>query len=188
MTMRNRKTVIAAFVLVAALLMAVGFAALNTELTIDANLGAITDKAEETFDGDIKFTDKLIRQDDTNAATCVIDAKGDTATITADKFSEKNQKVYVVLTITNTSTEFDGRVTVRLKELTSQHEGVFSATCEWYVDGQGTGNLDAKTIAGNNGYAQVLVTLTLNETPVEAHTATYKVQFNVESVEMTSNG
>lgn len=183
MAMRNRKTVIVAFLLVAVMLLAVGYAALNDLLTIDANLGAVKDAAEEEFDGDIYFSNKNINQDDTNKATCVITG-GDTATITATDFTAKGQKVVVLLTITNDSTEFDGKLTVKTNALTSVHDGVFSATCEWYEGGVGTGNLNEKVIAGNGGTAMLLVTLTLNETPVDAHTATYKVEFNVESLEM----
>ena len=182
--MRNRKTVIVAFLLVAVMLLAVGYAALNDKLTITGNIGAITDVAEDTFDGDIYFSDKIINRDDTNKATCVIETNGNTATITADQFTVSGQEVHVVLTIKNDSTEFNGNVTVDVNTLDSAHPGVFSATCEWYEGGVGTGNLNTMVINGNGGTAQVLVTIKLNETPVEAHTATYTVKFNVESVDM----
>lgn len=55
MTMRNRKTVIVAFVLVAVMLMAVGYAALSTDLFIGGNATINADKAQTEFDGQIKF-------------------------------------------------------------------------------------------------------------------------------------
>jgi hypothetical protein len=168
------------------MLLTVGYAALNDLLTIDANLGATKGAAEEEFDGDIYFSNKVINKDDTNKATCVITG-GDTATITATDFTKKGQQVIVLLTVTNDSTEFDGKLTVKSNALTSEHSGVFSATCEWYDNGAGTGNLNEKVIAGNGGTALLLVTLTLNETPVDAHTATYKVEFDVESLDMATN-
>ena len=55
MTMRNRKTVIVAFVLVAVMLMAVGYAALSTDLFIGGNATINADKAQTEFDGQIMF-------------------------------------------------------------------------------------------------------------------------------------
>ena len=175
--MKNRKTIIVAFMLIACMLIGVGYAALNDSLNITANIGATTEVSGGEFDGNIKFTDKSITKDDTNKASCVIDSAGDHATITADGFTVANQSVVVLLTITNSSTEFDANVTPSVN-LDTQHTGVFSATAVW----AGADNLNAKTIAGNGGTAQVEVTITLLTTPDEAHTATFTVDFAVESV------
>ena len=56
MTMRNRKTVITAFILVAVMLMAVGFAALADDLYITGTAKVLQTNAENSFGEDILFT------------------------------------------------------------------------------------------------------------------------------------
>ena len=184
MAMKNRKTIIVAFMLLACMLIGVGYAALNDTLNITANIGATTEVSGEEFDGNIKFTDKTITTDSTNKASCVISGAGDEATITADGFTAAGQTVVAVLTITNSSTAFDAKVTPTVT-LDTAHVGVFSASAVW-VGGDDDMNGDEMTIAGNGGTAQVQVTITLLTTPDEAHTATFTVDFGVVSTEITA--
>ena len=56
MTMRNRKTVIVAFMLLACMLMAVGFAALTDTLNIEGDAEVSQNNAENAFDEDVYFS------------------------------------------------------------------------------------------------------------------------------------
>jgi hypothetical protein len=79
--MRNRKTVIVAFMLVAAMLMAVGYAALTTDLFIGGNATINADKAQSEFDTLIKFDDVKTGDTTTNGTGSSVDI----ITKTADK-------------------------------------------------------------------------------------------------------
>lgn len=81
MTMRNRKNVIVAFVLVAVMLMAVGYAALSTDLFIGGNATINADQAQSEFDGQIKFDSVKPTDISTNGTG----SSTDTLTKTADK-------------------------------------------------------------------------------------------------------
>ena len=174
--MKNRKTVVVAFLLVAVMLLGVGYATLTNTLNITADLKADPSKAGSEFDGDVYFSNKNIDKDDTNHASCIIE-NNDLATITADMFTTANQEVVVTLTITNDSTDFDAVLTPDVS-LDAAHDGIFAASCVW----EGTDNLNQKTIPAG-GSANLTVTLKLLKTPDEAHQAKFTVDFEVKSAE-----
>ena len=55
--MKNRKTIVVAFLLVAAMLLGVGYAALTDTLTIIGNAHIDVDTANKTFDEKVYFSD-----------------------------------------------------------------------------------------------------------------------------------
>lgn len=94
---KNRRTIIVAFVLIACMLISVGYAAINTELFAKGSVSLSADAATEEVDTDVYFTNVestncnsnidatdndiiIIRITDTNSTMAV---EGDTATITA---------------------------------------------------------------------------------------------------------
>ena len=113
------------------------------------------------------------------------------------EWEEYNRKpegntVKVLLPIYNEHLEFDAKVTPNVTNITinngdADHDPVFSAKWEWSdASGQETGSHGAKIISkkagGTSGVEYVLVTITLNETPTEAHSATFTVNFDDVSV------
>ncbi len=192
--MKNRKFVVAAFLLVAAMLLGVGYAALTDELAINGNLGADISIAEAEFDGDVYFGQAVIMQDDTgHKANVTYENENDTANITCTAFTTEGNTVKVLLPIYNEHVEFDAKVTPDVTNITidngdADHDPVFSATWEWSnASGDALGLHGAKTISkktgDTSGVEYVLVTITLNETPTETHSATFTVNFDVVSVE-----
>ena len=181
--MKNRKTVVVAFLLVAAMLLGVGYAALQDTLTIDGVLGADISTANTQFDHDIYF-EKHVISDPALATVGYADNMRDEATITAKAFQKEGDTVTITFTIINKSVEFDALVTpdVLVEALTvtpanGEHDPVFTATWKW-----ADGTNGAQTIANNDGTMDVSVTITLTETPTEAHEASFTLNFNAESV------
>ena len=186
--MKNRKTVVVAFLLVAVMLLGVGYAALTDTLNVKGNLGADISVAAKYFDSTLYFSDDDVSDPALAAVSYESDADGhmrDTAIIEATAFTQANQSVTVELTILNGSAEFDAKVTpsVLVKNLTvtpetDGHDPVFKVEWEWKDDS----TTDAKTIAKNNGTQVLKVTITLLETPTEHHGATFVLTLNAESV------
>lgn len=191
--MKNRKIIVIAFMLAAVMLIGVGYAELTDSLAIKGNLGADVSIAEAEFDGDVYFGTPEIKRDDTgHKATITFEDENDTAIIACAAFTTAGNTVQVLLPIYNDHVEFDALVTPDVTNIVidngeADHDPVFSATWEWSdVSGTATGTHGAKTIskkAGDvSGVEYILVTITLLETPTEAHSATFTVNFDVESV------
>ena len=181
--MKNRKTVVVAFLLVAAMLLGVGYAALQDELIINGTLGADISAANTQFDHDL-YIEKHVISEPSLATVSYTDNDRDEATITAKAFQTAGQSVTVTFTIINKSVEFDAVVTpdVLVNALTvvpavEGHTPVFTATWAW-----ADGSNDAKTVAKNSGTQDFTVTITLIETPTEAHEASFVLKFGAVSV------
>lgn len=110
--MKNRKTVVTAFVLVAVMLMAVGFAALTDDLKISGDVNLTHDAAQEEVAKDVYFEkvdDKencspVISESDPNKDTIVVKINddtsamavaGDEASFTATVKNDNNVMVYL---------------------------------------------------------------------------------------------
>ena len=195
--MKNRKRIVVAFMLVAVLLLGVGYAAVTDDLKVTANVKTNLDQITNDIQMDVRFLENsaLIVRDDTrtsesdpNRAHAQIDVTNDTsmdtAVITVTNFTEGDQQVQAVFTIANYSTEFDAAIQPELTadfEATgagAEHDPVFTLDWEWYVDGAGTGSQDAEVLAASAdgttpSTAQILVTITLVEAPDEEHSGVF---------------
>lgn len=152
MTMRNRKTVIAAFVLVAVMLMAVGFAALTDTLNIIGEAEVDFNTANSGFDADVYFS----------GAVAANAAKGDEAVVTTDndiaRFSvrslaSKNESTTFTFTVQNDN-EFDVYVKVNSTKTTNNNTEYFSVAIT-----------SEQVTVPAGGTADVTVTVTLLKTP-----------------------
>ena len=185
--MKNRKIVVVAFMLIAVLLMSVGFAELTDVLTIDGTAKADTTVSATEFEDDVYFSATSIIIDGTgNKAASQIKEGRDDATITADHFTTKGQVVKVKFTIANDSIDFDAMLSLTANidgnvalENNAEHDPVFTVTWSWAED---TVTGGATTIAASSS-KDVWVTITLNETPIEAHSVSFNITYNVEAVE-----
>lgn len=77
--MKNRKTVVVAFLLIATLLLGVGYAALNDTLTIAGQANVTTGKAEDALNEDVYFYSA------TASSTTGTSGVADTASVLTDK-------------------------------------------------------------------------------------------------------
>ena len=121
--MKNRKTIIVAFVLVACMLIGVGYAALSTRLDITGNVNVSKESIDNQFaedvyfcagsfvaEGDSKFdvTSGLATQDQINPTT---GGKTASAYFTSNNLAAKGDYVIAKFTIANES-DFDVAVTI----------------------------------------------------------------------------
>lgn len=136
MTMRNRKTVVVAFVLVAVMLMAVGFAALSDDLFITGTATITEDAAEDAFAEDVYFSKAVISG---TAGTAIIgaDDNGDTAdkvTITVNDGVLTGQGSSVICSV-EIKNGGDLAAWVELDEITvNSNTEYFKVTTNWGTD------------------------------------------------------
>ena len=188
--MKNRKVVVIAFLVVAAMLMGIGYAALTDTLTITGDLKADTSVSQPEFDADVYFSSTSIVLDNTGnmAASQILEGRDD-AKITAQHFTTAGQKVKVKFTIANDSTEFAARLTPSALNVTNgsegtenEHESIFDVVWSWDEN-----SVDQSTFDLQPGTSKDLwVTIELSVTPTEEHTANFNVQFSAEEMAPTS--
>lgn len=183
--MKNRKIVVTAFLLVAVMLLGVGYAALTDTLTITGDLKTDTTVAMDEFDADVYFSGTSIVRDDTGnkAVSQILDGRDD-AKIEALHFTEKDQVVEAQFTITNLDTnEFAALiegVEVTVGNNADDHDPIFSVVWSWE---QGLENNNDVTLQPGESH-NLWVTITLNETPQEIHEATFSVTYTATAVEV----
>ena len=102
--MKKRRIVILAFILVAAITLGIGYAALTDTLTIIGNAHIDFAAAGSTFDGNIKFTAaEATSSTGTGTTSDVASFTADDATFTANKLAVKGEQSVFTFTITNES-------------------------------------------------------------------------------------
>ncbi len=188
--MKNRKIVVIAFLVVAAMLLGIGYAALTDTLTITGDLKADTSVSQPEFDADIYFSSTSVISDDTGnkAASQILEGRDD-AKITAQHFTTAGQTVKVKFTIANDSTEFAARLTPTVLTVTNgtegtenEHESIFTVAWSWNEN-----SVDNSVFDLQPGQTKDLwVTIVLDVTPTEAHTANFNVAFNAEEMAPTN--
>lgn len=188
--MKNRKIAVVAFLLISVMLLGVGYAELTDALEINGTVKADTSVSQTDFDDDVYFSNTSVVTDGTGnkAASQILEGR-DSATITANHFTTKNQIVRVKFTIQNDSTDFNAVVTpdaaintgnVSVDNGGTDHDPIF--TVSWAWNEEGTDRETPATIAAGQS-KDLWVTIVLNETPIEEHEASFTVKFGVEAVE-----
>ena len=190
--MKNRRTVVVAFLVAAVMLLGIGYAALTDTLTINGDLKSDPSASQNEFDGDIYFSATSIVQDDTGnqAASQILEGRDD-AKIEAKHFSEEGQVVKVKFTITNDAeNDFAAIITPNALTLTNGSEGtdhahkpIFSATWSWNESAEDTASYTLQPGESKD----LWVTITVIERPTDAHTATFSVSFGAEETEPAAN-
>ena len=160
--MKKRRTVIIAALLVAALALGIGYAAVSDDLLIGGNAAISVTHADEAFEADVYFA-KAIMSSDKGTATIT-----ELATGTGD-----NDKIYIevadgalkgagdsvicAIEIANTG-DIDAVVTLTPAVITNDSQ-YFSVTTNW--------NNNSATVASGN-VADLTVTISCIKTPLEA--------------------
>jgi len=178
--MKNRKTIIVAFLLVAAMAIGVGYAALTDTLTIIGNAHIDIDEANKTFDSKVYFSGSAASSTTgTGTEDDVASHTADDATFTANKLAVVGEKSVFTFTITNDS-NVDAVVSVETLKLSgvanpsNSNEDKFTVAYD-YPDGM--------TIESNGGTIDVVVTVTVREPVTAATSATFGIELTATSVE-----
>ncbi len=158
--MKNRRSVIAIFLMVALLCLGIGYAAVSDDLTIDGTLNLSTGEIEDQFATDVKFANASVTTSDATTADDVTAVIGDT---TADVTDEDDK-----LTITVANTEFKeiGQTVVVTVDVVNGSTADANVTIAGYTDASGVFSVVAEQVGGAAAItagdsAEFTVTITL---------------------------
>ena len=170
--MKNRKTVVVAFLLCAVMLLGVGYAALSDTLDITGSADVNQSAAEEAFNEDVYFSAAVANQAG-NTASVNAD-NNDKASFTAATLKGKGDQVTFTFTIKNNG-DVDATVTPKLNAtLGNTNPEYFSISSDW--------NGEAKTLEAHSEITYTL-TVELLKTPTD----TISGSFLVELVAVSAN-
>ena len=124
--MKNRKTVVVAFLLLAVMLLGVGYAALTDVLDITGSADVNQSAAEEAFNEDIFFS-AAVANDAGNTASVNAD-NNDKASFTANNLKGKGDKATFTFTIKNNG-DVDATVTPNISSNTNA--AYFGVSSDW---------------------------------------------------------
>ena len=167
--MKNRKFVVAAFLLVAVMLLGVGYAALTDVLDITGSADVNQSAAEEAFNEDIYFT-AAVANEAGNTASINAD-NNDKASFTANTLKGKGDKATFTYTITNDG-DVDALVTPSISSNTNTK--YFNVYSDW--NGKPTELAAGQTVT-------YTVTIELLETPTETVSGSCIIELTAVSVD-----
>ena len=167
--MKQRKTVIVAFLLAAVLLLGVGYAALTDVLDITGSADVNQSAAEDAFNEDIYFK-TAVANDDGNTASVNLD-NNDKASFTANNLKGKGDKATFTFTIVNDG-DLDATVTPSISSNTNTE--YFGISSDW------AGQSKTLTAGGTLTYT---VTVELLETPTVTISGSFIIELTAVSVD-----
>ena len=168
--MKNRKTVVVAFLLCAVLLLGVGYAALSDTLDITGSADVNQSAAEEAFNEDVYFS-AAVANVEGNTASINAD-NNDKASFTAKTLKGKGDKVTFTFTIKNDG-DVAATVTPKLNaSLGNTLPEYFSISSDW--DGE------AKDLAAHSEITYTL-TVELLKTPTETISGSFLIELTAVS-------
>jgi uncharacterized repeat protein (TIGR01451 family) len=169
--MKNRKGLIA-FMVLAVMLLGIGYAALTDTLDITGSADVNQSAAEEAFNEDIYFS-AAVANEEGNTASINAD-NNDKASFTAKTLKGKGDKVTFTFTIKNDG-DIAATVTPKLNAtLGNTNPEYFSLTSDW--DGA------AKTLDAG-GELTYTVTIELLKTPTETVAGSFLVELTAVSID-----
>ncbi len=169
--MKKRRTAIVAFLLIAVLTVAVGYAAINDTLYVTGTAKASSAEADEHFDELVHFDAENAPTGEGFTVTIKEDDLGDpddTAVIAVTGLINKDDVLSIIIPIVNES-QYDASLTLTTENFTS---GAFSFT------------YSVPDTIEANGTVDVRITVTLNETPFDAD-LTAGFSFDIDAVAIT---
>ena len=185
--MKNRRIVIVAFLLVAVLVMGIGYAALTDNLFIKGEATLAATSAQSTFEEDIYFKDVDVLSTTGTVATAdtvVIGATdNDSATFYIHSLGQKNEYVVFKFTIANDSDEFDAVVSLDAGFPTTTDVNNFDIT--YSIVNDGTVNVGPITCL-RASTVDVYVKVLLKNSPTENQTAAFNVNLTATSAVPTN--
>ena len=170
--MKNRKIVVVAFLLIAMLLLGVGYAALTDVLDITGSADVNQSAAEEAYNEDIHFSAAVANQ--TGNTASVNADNNDKASFTASTLKGKDDEVTFTFTIVNEG-DVDAVVTPTLNAVTGNTTPeYFEITSDW--DGS------PKTLAAGASITYT-VTVKLLQTPTETISGSFLIELTAVSAD-----
>ena len=171
--MKNRKTLVVSFLLVVALLLSVGYAALTDVLDITGTADIDRAQAESSFNEDVYFS-KAIANDDGNTASVNAD-NNDKASFTANNLKGAGDTATFTFSIVNVG-DVDAKITPRI--ITNTETEYFEISSDW---NGATKDLPAETTADNP--LTYTVTVKLIKTPTETLSGSFLIDLTAVSVD-----
>lgn len=178
--MKNRKRIVVLFLLVAIMLIGVGYAALTDTLTIIGNAHIDLGQAENNYDEKVYFSAaEATSSTGTGSTNDAVSFNADDATYTANKLATKDEKSVFTFTITNES-NVDVNITIAPTKLSgvenpsNSNPSIFAVTYE-YPQGQ--------TIDANGGTITVIVTVEVIAPVTTATSATFGIELTATTVQ-----
>ncbi|MBQ8528269.1 MAG: hypothetical protein IJ459_00880 [Clostridia bacterium] len=185
--MFKRRSVIAAFLVVALLAVGVGFAAVSDTLSVGGMLQATKSGAETQFDVDVNFEDAIGTLP--NNCTVVLGDNDDRATITINNSTDlahTGDAVSIILPIVNNSV-YDATLTVGTS--TGVGEG-FSVEYTLYSDEACQTELSPSQVSKNGGMVYLLVSIELTGDPTvlaDGETITHNLGVMITATSIDAN-
>ena len=178
--MKNRKIVVVAFLLIAVLLLGVGYAALTDTLTIIGNAHIDVDTANATFDERIKFVDsEATSSTGTGTKADVASHNDDDATYTVNKLAVVGEKSVFTFTIRNDS-NVDAKISVGANKLSGSANPSNSNTDKFTVEYSYPDGMDVAKLGGE---IRVVVTVTVKNPVTSATSATFGIELTATTVD-----
>ena len=163
--MKNRRNVVIAFMIVAVMLLGIGYAALSDTLDITGSADVNQSAAEEAFNEDVYFS-AAVANEVGNTASVNAD-NNDKASFTAATLKGKGDKVTFTFTIKNDG-DVDAVVTPKLNaSLGNTNPEYFSITSDWAGE--------SRTLAAHSEINYTL-TIELLKTPTETISGSFLVE------------
>jgi len=185
--MKNRKRIVVAFMLVAVMLMGVGYAAVTNVLDIQGSVSVSATKVEEEFNEDIYFEGVIDKDGNVVSSIATSEEYGYTANINTNN-NDKAQ-----FTVTGISGKGDSKsITYRIKN-ESEHEAsvsmktITNTNTDDFSFGYyfGTPGTTSATIAAG-GTVDVTVTVTLDEQLTAQSSASFVLELDVTAGAITN--
>ena len=165
--MKNRRNVVIAFMIVAVMLLGIGYAALSDTLDITGSADVNQSAAEEAFNEDVYFS-AAVANEVGNTASVNAD-NNDKASFTAATLKGKGDKVTFTFTIKNDG-DVDAVVTPKLNaSLGNTNPEYFSITSDWAGE--------SRTLAAHSEITYTL-TIELLKTPTETIHGAFHIELS----------
>lgn len=175
--MKNRKIVVVAFVIVATMLLGVGYATLTDVLDITGSADIYQSAAEEAFNDDIHFSAAVANQAGNTAS--VNGDNNDKASFTANTLKGKDDEVTFTFTIVNEG-DLNATVTPTLNPTTGNTKPeYFEISSDW--------NGEAKTLVAG-GSLTYTVTVKLKVTPTETISGSFLIELTAVTTDTPAAG
>ena len=178
--MKNRKRIVVLFLLVAIMLIGVGYAALTDSLTIIGNAHIDVDVANKTFDKNIYFSASAATSSTGTGTTAdTASHTADDATFTANKLAVLGEESVFTFTITNDS-NVAAKITIESTKLSGDDNPSNSNPSIFEV----TYNVPAEGFTVDSGDSvEIIVTVTVVNPVTSATSATFGVELTATTIE-----
>ena len=178
--MTKRRSIIAAFLLIAVLVMGIGYAAFTDTLTIIGNAHIDIATAETAYDAKINFVDaEATSSTGTGSTADVVSFSGDDATFTANKLAVLGEESVFTFTIENKS-----NVPVKVVANPTKGSGDVNpsnSNSTYFLVTYAYGNADQVIASG--GTMTVTVTVEVIKAVTVATSGTFGIELSATTVE-----